>query len=298
MPPINLGLGLGLSRLGIGGNSMSPLLDQIGTAAGAAFGLRLLRNGYAGSAVRVRRSSDNLEADIGFNADGSLNTTALLAHCGAGSGFVTTWYDQSTNGRNLVQTTAANQPRIVNAGAVETVNGKPSILFDSTDRFTSANGTSFMVAAGSATVFVVANDTGTAATWIVGEAQVTLGNSVYVPLAKWNAANDVYSFIRNSVNVNQVSELSGRGPDGWTTALTQFIVRDSGSELLRGVNGTTFAQAYTRSGSYTVERLLLENNTGYISEVVLYGTALSSANINTIASSQAGEYGISVIPFP
>jgi hypothetical protein len=43
--------------------------------------------------------------------------------------FVRTWYDQS--GRNLraVQTANANQPRIVNAGVIEQVNGKPAVYF-------------------------------------------------------------------------------------------------------------------------------------------------------------------------
>lgn len=39
------------------------------------------------SAVRVRRSSDNAEANIGFTAEGYLDTAALLAFVGAGNGF-------------------------------------------------------------------------------------------------------------------------------------------------------------------------------------------------------------------
>jgi hypothetical protein len=37
--------------------------------------------------------------------------------------------------RNAVQATAASQPRIVNAGAVDTENGKPTIVFDGTNDF-------------------------------------------------------------------------------------------------------------------------------------------------------------------
>jgi hypothetical protein len=103
-----------------------PLLDVYGSAY-TAFSLRKLRTAYTGSAIRVRRSSDNTEQDIGFDAFGALNTTSLLSFCGANSGFVTTWYDQSGNARNATQTTAANQPRIVNAGVVERSNNKPAI---------------------------------------------------------------------------------------------------------------------------------------------------------------------------
>jgi hypothetical protein len=108
------------------------LLDQFSGAA-AAYSLRRLRNAYTGSCIRVRRSSDNAELDIGFTSTGVLDTAALLAHVGAGNGFVTTWYDQSGNGRNVTQATGGSQPRIVLAGVVDTDNGKPSVIFDGTD---------------------------------------------------------------------------------------------------------------------------------------------------------------------
>ena len=108
----------------------SALLLDIYSDAAAAYSLRKLRTAYAGSAIRVRRSSDNTESDIGFNSGGGLNTTALTTFVSAGSGFITTWYDQSGLGRHAIQTTAALQPRIVNAGAVETVNGKPAVFIN------------------------------------------------------------------------------------------------------------------------------------------------------------------------
>lgn len=105
--------------------------------ASAAYSLRLLRSTYTGSAIRVRRSSDNTESNIGF-IGGGLDTTTLLSFCGAGSGFVTTWYDQSGNGVNSVQTTAANQPQIVNTGSVILQGGKPILLFDGTNDYLDA----------------------------------------------------------------------------------------------------------------------------------------------------------------
>lgn len=107
-----------------------PLLLDIYPSAAAAYSLRKLRTLYTGSAIRVRRSSDNTEQNIGFTALGNLDTSALTSFCGAGNGFVTTWYDQSGNGRNATQTTAANQPQIVSSGSVITENGKPSVQFD------------------------------------------------------------------------------------------------------------------------------------------------------------------------
>jgi|688.fasta_scaffold395013_2 hypothetical protein len=108
--------------------SANLLLDQYSGAA-AAYSLRKLRTAYTGSAIRVRRSNDNTEQDIGFVGN-DLDTASLKTFVGANSGFVTTWYDQSTNARNATQTTAANQPRIINAGTVERIAGEPSIFFD------------------------------------------------------------------------------------------------------------------------------------------------------------------------
>lgn len=103
-----------------------PVLSRIGSPALGAWSVaRKLRTAYAGSAIRVRRSNDNAETDIGFNADGTLNTTALAAHVGANSGFVTTIYDQ-IGSANLVQATTANQPRIVNAGTTDTIGTAPT----------------------------------------------------------------------------------------------------------------------------------------------------------------------------
>ena len=55
---------------------VTPLLLDIYTGAAAAYSVRKLRNAYTGSAIRVRRSSDNTEQDIGFTALGELNTTS------------------------------------------------------------------------------------------------------------------------------------------------------------------------------------------------------------------------------
>jgi hypothetical protein len=128
-------------QLGTIGSIVIPiaLLDLYPNAA-AAYSLRQLRAAYTGSAIRVRRSSDNTEQNIGFTALGGLDTSALTSFCVSGNGFVTTWYDQSGNARNATQTTAANQPQIVSSGSVITEGGKPTIdHIGSTDLKLSSN---------------------------------------------------------------------------------------------------------------------------------------------------------------
>jgi hypothetical protein len=95
------------------------LLDTYPNAK-VAYSLRKLRTAYTGAAIRVRRSSDNAEQDINF-VGGDLDTSSLLTFCGAGNGFITTWYDQSTNANNANQPTLlTSQAQIVSAGTVIT----------------------------------------------------------------------------------------------------------------------------------------------------------------------------------
>lgn len=106
------------------------LLDNY-PGATAAFSLRSLRGATANSAVvNVRRSSDNQTQD--FTAAEVVDGT-LEAFCGAGDGFVRTWYDQSGNSNHAAQTSTSLQPRIVNAGVVETEAGKPAIVWPTTN---------------------------------------------------------------------------------------------------------------------------------------------------------------------
>jgi hypothetical protein len=117
-----------------GGLTPSYLLDTYSGAA-AAYSLRKLRTTYTGNAITVRRSSDNTSQQIGFDANGNLDTTTLLSFVGAGNGFVSTWFDQSGSGRNATQAAANNQPQIISSGTTSTLNGKPIIAFNGTSQF-------------------------------------------------------------------------------------------------------------------------------------------------------------------
>jgi molybdopterin-binding protein len=126
------------------------LLDAYSGAA-VAYSLRKLRTAYTGSVLRVRAGTTNAEGDVAFDTNNTVSANSIVtvtsvgtsgltvgqqvtfnAFWNAGSSnqsvFVTIWYDQSGNsGRNVIQTTAANQPRIVTNGVILTDNSKPSI---------------------------------------------------------------------------------------------------------------------------------------------------------------------------
>jgi hypothetical protein len=96
--------------------------------ADAAFSLRKLSSTYSGSAIRVRRASDNTEQDIGFSGD-FLDVASLSAFCSGTTGWVTMWYDQSSNSRVAYNFTASQQPLIYSISSVSTLNGKPSLEY-------------------------------------------------------------------------------------------------------------------------------------------------------------------------
>jgi hypothetical protein len=99
------------------------LLDTVTAAVCALSCNDRLKTTYTGPLIRVRRSSDNTESDIGYNGSNVLDRTALTTFTGAGNGFITKVYDQSGNTRDMSQTTTANQPQIVTSGTVSTSGG-------------------------------------------------------------------------------------------------------------------------------------------------------------------------------
>lgn len=106
----------------------SPLLLDTYPGAAAAYSLRKLRTAYTGPAIRVRRSSDSVQLDIGF-VNNVLDTATLITFIGLNTGTITIWYDQSGNSKNLI-TGAFTQPSIIISGVLQIVNSKPAIFFN------------------------------------------------------------------------------------------------------------------------------------------------------------------------
>jgi hypothetical protein len=82
--------------------------------------------------MRVRRSSDNTEQDIGFSGN-YCDESAITSFVGGGNGFVVTWYDQSGNGNNAGAVSFENairyQPRVVTSGTLMTRGGRVALDF-------------------------------------------------------------------------------------------------------------------------------------------------------------------------
>ena len=106
----------------------APLLLDVYPGAARAYSLRKLRSAYTGNSIRIRRSSDNAEIDVGF-VNNYLDTTTISTFCGVGNGFIRIWYDQSGNSINIDQGLNNLQPQIYFSGSFVLRSGKISIEF-------------------------------------------------------------------------------------------------------------------------------------------------------------------------
>ena len=115
-----------------------------GTDAAAAYSVRQLSD-KAVLCMRIRRDmgagnpGDDDETNIGFDANGDLDTQAIADFCGTGTGWVTRWWDQSVNSNHAEQDGQGSQAQIYNGTAVVTENGKPALNFDDVGIYNAGN---------------------------------------------------------------------------------------------------------------------------------------------------------------
>jgi len=164
-----------------------------------AFSVRKVNSAYSGGCMRIRRSTDNTELEIGF-VGGDLDTSAISTFCGAGFGYVTKWYDQSGNANDKFNTTAVNQPVIYNNGFTLR-NGKPYISASSTQWLYLA--TSYSQGAEDYTLFMtyekntagnqgILLDSGSAYSWLDFGLNQYVTNTDFITISSLYAINTLY----------------------------------------------------------------------------------------------------------
>jgi len=97
--------------LGDSGPTHRYLIDEIGDVGGA-YSFQQLGT-YDGPLVKIRRASDNEEQDFAPTEGGVLDTAAIEEFLDGTTGFVTTLYDQTEGGHDLIQATSGNQPQVL-----------------------------------------------------------------------------------------------------------------------------------------------------------------------------------------
>jgi hypothetical protein len=268
----------------------TPLLDTY-TGAAAAYSLRKLRSAYSGSAIRVRRASDNTEQDIGFNVFGELDTVSLASFCSGTNGFVKTWYDQSGSANNATQTTTSLMPKIYDGttGVVlDPDTNKPALNADGNDFM---QNTAFTPTFTNFTVAAVTQDVVDATNTQRGLWSVLDGTNL-------GTLNIVNNYI-TSTGGDDRTRINGINAD-YTHTVGSTVLKFQefdGSDLTLYEDGTQQATANVGAFTATPQTLTIMTGyatnyrlDGYLSEFIIYNSDQSANrsniedNINTFYS--------------
>lgn len=235
----------------------SPLLLDTYPNSTSAYSLRKLTNAYTGPAIRVRRASDNTEQDIGFVAN-ILDTATLLSFCLATDGFIVKWYSQiGGSTMDVIQNTAIKQPKIVIAGVLNTLNGKPSIQYRVATP--TANSNSLVTASGVTVqsgdffTYAVALTTtiATNAAIVDQDDQVTLNGRVAQYLYRGGASIRILLF-------NTAGSFTNVAYSSFTAATQKlFSSWKSGTQLSVGLNTANNTSTFSGTQRTTVVKLTI-----------------------------------------
>ena len=225
----------------------TPLLTKIGVNADVAFSVMRLSANYFGRCKNVRRSSDNAQADIWF-VRGKMDQGALGAFIGAGgSGFCAKDYDQSGNGRDASQSTAAAQPQVT----LFDVGGQPALRFAGTSSQTLLTA-SFASATSPQTMNGVAvMTTGGALSWIAAGgpnknefgfhgmsnlAEMAASSVITAPATDgaWHSITAVFNGASSILNVDGTDTTATDGGDLTGTGVFSIGSSGQGASFLTG----------------------------------------------------------------
>lgn len=297
--------------------------------ADMAYSLYKLR-GAQTLCCRVRRSSDNAEQDFGFAwsfAYGGwwVDHVAIAAFVGAGDGFVTVWYDQSGNGRDIACTIAGGQPSIVINGALVVIGVsfyRPSVYFAYQKYLTLTNINSFSFPTGSpdCAAFLTASANGSSvstfgklfemrnagvpgnrARWLVrtNGAATRRPNSIAAPFGQFGGTGVVTSQILNGTSAYNdwlwtFCQLTSKHTISKSVAAT--LRRNGAASINTNANGnidfdTALIDCFTLGGNAATYQPNIESFEGYISEAIFYNGDMS-ASMSQIETDQQTRYSV------
>ncbi|MCU0442943.1 MAG: hypothetical protein MUE96_11140, partial [Bacteroidia bacterium] len=267
--------------------------------------------------LRVRRSFDNAQLDIGYDINGNLDSVTLknfvtgkIGIAGptnpTASGFVTVWYDQSGNSRDAFQTNTSQQPRIINAGVIERNSGGQIGFYGVSggmlEHQTSA-GAPMNEPAGINIYGIDADRTMTVVSQprVYANGGAADGGGTYLidrngstgdqdrPLTCLKAVNNNWTAQIRNLAGDISSSFEGSVPISTSRSDNVFLLR-SGDLYSLYVNGI-FAGSNTLTGEnrMTPVRIGYGTNTGeqvYYGEFILFPSALSNTNLTALNNSQ------------
>lgn len=265
-------------------SSAKYALDSLTKSATLAVSTRKLSSSYNGPLINVRRSSDNVQRDIYYDSLGNLDTYDLLNFVGAGSGYVTTFYDQSGLKNNFTQGTAARQPLVVISGSLVVNAGKPSLRFNLAP-FMSL--TYAFTQPGYASVVATFNSLVTSGGHLIdgltSTARWLLGTGV-TQVFQMYAGSTITPTIPYTLGVPFV--LSGQFSGATSTHIVNGSIRNTGNY---GTNNCGTLELGCGDGTNGSGRTYSDS---FISELVIVSEIVSYSSRSSIEQSQEQYYGI------
>ena len=251
----------------VGQNALNNLGLTNTTPSASAYSLRKMSSNYAGPLARITIGSNYYDvypdttsglfaltspisavvttynAAVAIASANALNTVITA---GTTNATVAIWYDQSGNSNNVIQATTANQPRIINQGTIETLNGMPTLRFiGSSANFmesvnnvniagaSSVNAVSSSISSSANTASIVTTKAVTAKD---GKTSANASTSAYQIKLDFPSSTDGFYWIQNTninggVAIKIYADMTTDG-GGWT-----LIMKNSNT------NGWTYANA-------------------------------------------------------
>ena len=201
--------------------------------------------------VQLRRSSDSSQKSFTADevADGTMETWV-----GSNDGFVSRWYDQSTNSNHLVQSAVLSQPKIVTNG----VRNTGGLFFDGADSFMDFTSD---LPFSDGTMHVVSQLDPTASK------QTVFGGAgnVYIPVGQ-SGATRADAYLKSDVLTHHLNgqpytilDTRGGGFDAWASTTEQLLT-------LTGVSSDQPVQELGRGAGQTT----VWDTKGFLQEIVFY----------------------------
>ena len=210
--------------------------------------------------AQIRRSSDDTQKSFtaAQMAGGDMETWV-----GANDGFITRWYDQSTNANHLVQSAVLSQPKIVTNG----VRNTGGLFFDGADSFMDFTSD---LPFSDGTMHVVSQLDPTASK------QTVFGGAgnVYIPVGQ-SGATRADAYLKSDVLTHHLNgqpytilDTRGGGFDAWASTTEQLLT-------LTGVSSDQPVQELGRGAGQTT----VWDTKGFIQEVIFYSDDQSANRV-------------------
>ena len=256
------------------------LLDGL-TGVVSARSIRKISSTYTGNILEASKAT-GVTQNIGIN-NSIIDNSALLSFAGSDSVFVKTLYDQVST-FNVTQANLAKQPRIVNAGVIETSGGQTTVSYNNQNLIGTIPLASYPL-----TIVLVASIT----TSTKG-AFIKIGNDINgigVGIGSGTMDNSGASLIELNEGVAWI----GSSTPLSTSQMSIIEINSTGTSTNIYLNGTLIASgggAYIPTDTYSIGGYFTRFPNCQISEDIVFNKLLTSSERGAIVTNMSAYYNI------